>query len=191
MYKATRLFHVLEEGPSHGKSINNLLSSTLGHILIHMYIFDHFAIIQVFVAEEWVKNARDEVNAEAHPRANVEKVLRAFKEEHKELTNKLKEVEKELLSALAGLKTVEVQVEDHHKLLYTTEIKLATQKQLVMDLKAELQKVKDEAKEAARVAKEATAVVEITSYKLGWRIHKIGWLRRWLECVGSTVLRPR
>ena len=118
-----------------------------------MYIFDHFAIIiqviqQVFVAEEWVRNARDEVNAEAHSRVNAEKVLGALKEEQKELTNKLKEVDKERLSALAGLKTAEVQVEDQRKLIYTTEIELAIQKQLVMDLKAELQKVKDEAKEA-------------------------------------------
>ena len=72
---------------------------------------------------------------------------------------------------MAGLKNVEAQVEDQRKLLYTTEIKLATQKQFVMDLKAELQKVKDEAKEAAwvaaQVAKESTAVVEIASYQRG------------------------
>ena len=66
---------------------------------------------------------------------------------------------------MAGLKTAEAQVEDQHKLLYTIKIELATQKQLVMDLKAKLQRVKDEAKEAARVAKEATAAVEISSYK--------------------------
>ena len=82
-----------------------------------MYIFDHFAIImqviqQVFVTKEWVKNAHDEVNAEAHSRANAEKVLGALKEEHKELTNNLKEVDKECLSALVGLKTAEVQAED-------------------------------------------------------------------------------
>ena len=52
-------------------------------------------------------------------------------------------------------------------MLYTTDIELATQKQLVMDLKAELQKVKVEAKEAARVTKEATTVVEIASYERG------------------------
>ena len=64
---------------------------------------------------------------------------------------------------MAGLKTAEVQVEDQRKLIYTTEIELAIQKQLVMDLKAELQKVKDEAKEVAQVAREATAAMEIAS----------------------------
>ena len=44
---------------------------------------------------------------------------------------------------MAGLKTTKAQVEDQHKLLYTTKIELATHKQLVMDLKAELQRVKD------------------------------------------------
>ena len=96
-----------------------------------MYIFDHFAIVmqvtqQVFVTEEWVKNARDEVSAEAHSQANAEKVLGALKEEHKKLTNKLKEVDKERLSTLASLKTIEAQAEDQRKLLYTTEIELAT-----------------------------------------------------------------
>ena len=38
-----------------------------------------------------------------------------------------------------------------------------------MDLKAELQRIKDEAKEAARVTKEATAAVEITSYEHGMK----------------------
>ena len=171
-YKATRPLHVPKEGPSHGKSVNTLMSSTLVCILIHMYIFYHFAIImqvtqQVFVAKEQVKNAHDEVNAEAHSRSNAEKVLRALKEEHQELTNKLKGADKEHLSALAGLKNVEAQVEDQRKLLYTTEIELVTQKKLVMDPKAKLQKVKDEAKKAARVAKEATTAVEIASYECG------------------------
>jgi len=66
-------------------------------------------------------------------------VLRAFKEEHKELTNKLMEVDKERLSALAGLKTAEAQAEDQRKLLYTTEIELATQKQFVMKMKLKRQ----------------------------------------------------
>ena len=47
------------------------------------------------------------------------------------------------------------------------ELELATQKQLVMDLKAELQKVKDAAKEAARVAKKATEAVKRASYERG------------------------
>ena len=77
-----------------------------------MHILDHFAIVmqitqQVFVAEEWVKNARDEVNAEAHSRANAEKALRALKQEKEELSEKLKEANQARLSPKAGLKTME------------------------------------------------------------------------------------
>ena len=55
------------------------------------------------------------------------------------------------LNAEAGLKTIERQMEDQHQKLYTTEINLATKKQNVLNLKAELQKMK----EATRMAKEA------------------------------------
>lgn len=65
------------------------------------------------------------------------------------MANKLTIAERERLSAEAGLKNAKVYAEDKRKLLYTTEIELATQKQLVLDLKAEMQKVKDEAKEVA------------------------------------------
>ena len=41
------------------------------------------------------------------------------------------------------MKTVKKQAEDQRQQLHITEIDLATQKQLVMDLKAELQKVKE------------------------------------------------
>ena len=44
---------------------------------------------QIYVAEEWVKNARDEVKAEAHFHLEVKKALGALKKEHKELGNKL------------------------------------------------------------------------------------------------------
>jgi len=50
------------------------------------------------------------------------------------------------------LKSLETQGEDQHKLLYQTEIELVTSRQLVLDLRAELQK----AKEATQLAKEAT-----------------------------------
>ena len=51
------------------------------HIYIYIYIFyDPFATFiqltqQIYVAKEWVKNARDEVKAEAHSRLEVEKAL--------------------------------------------------------------------------------------------------------------------
>ena len=50
---------------------------------------------QIYVVEEWVKNAHDKVKAEAHSRFEVEKALEALKEEHKELGNKLNLVERE------------------------------------------------------------------------------------------------
>ena len=125
-----------------------------------MYILDHFAIImqitqQVFVAEEWVKNARDEVNAMAHFRANAKKALRALKQENAELSEKLKEAKQAHLSAEACLKTTEKQAKVQCQKLYITEINLGTEKQIVLDLKAEIQKAKD----ATRVAKE---VIEAT-----------------------------
>ena len=75
--------------------------------------------------------------------------------------------ERERSSALAGLKNTEIQAEDQCKLLYTTEHELATQKQLVLDLKAELQKVKDAAIVATRVAKETIEAAERAFYERG------------------------
>ena len=79
----------------------------------------------------------------------------------------MKEAESACLSAEASLKTTKAQAEDQRKKLYTTELKLATQKQFVMDLRAELKKAKDAAVEAVRVAKEATEAAERTSYERG------------------------
>ena len=97
---------------------------------------------QIFVVEEWVKDARNQVKAEAYSRVKVEKSL-ALKQEKVELSDKLVEVKRARLSAEVGLKIAERQAEDQHQQLHITEIDLATQKQLVMDLKAELQKVKE------------------------------------------------
>ena len=97
---------------------------------------------QIFVVEEWVKDARNQVKAEAYSRVKVEKSL-ALKQEKVELSDKLVKVKRARLSAEVGLKIVERQAEDQRQQLHITEIDLATQKQLVMDLKAELQKVKE------------------------------------------------
>ena len=82
---------------------------------------------------------------------------------NKELVDKLTVVDRAHLSAKAGLKNAEIQAEDQCKQLHMTEIELATQRQLVLDLKAELPKVKD----AAQVAREATKAAEIASYERG------------------------
>ena len=52
-------------------------------------------------------------------------------------------------------------------LQYTIEIDLNTLKQLVLDLKAKPQKVKDAVKEVARVVKETTEAMERASYERG------------------------
>ena len=64
-------------------------------------------IQQIYVAEEWVRNACDEVKAEAHSYFEVEKAFGALREEHKKLGNKLTVAERECSSALAGLKNIE------------------------------------------------------------------------------------
>lgn len=58
-------------------------------------------------------------------------------------------------------KTVERQAKDQRQKLHITEIELATQRQLVLELKASLQKVK----EAAWMAKEASRATEMAVYE--------------------------
>ena len=117
---------------------------------------------QVFVVEEWVRDAHNKANAEALSRADVEKSLGTLKQEQAKLSVKLKEADKARLSAKAGLKTMERQAKDQHQKMHLTEIDLATQRQLVIDLKVELQEVK----EAAQLAKEAAEVEKQLSYLL-------------------------
>ena len=67
------------------------------------------------------------------------------------------------MSVKAYLQNAQDQAEDQRKKLYLTKIELATQRQQVLELKAELQK----AKEAAQVAKEAVMATETASYEHG------------------------
>ena len=101
------------------------------------------------MAEEWVKEARNDVKNEVHLRLETKRVLGAAKEENNELHSELIAEERERRSAKAELKNAQTQVEDQRKLLYQTKIDLAISRQLVMELKADLQK----AKEAAQLAK--------------------------------------
>ena len=66
-----------------------------------------------------------------------------MKEENKELLSKLIAEERERRSTEARLKNARTQAEDQHKFLYQTEIKLATSRQLVIELKIDLQKAKE------------------------------------------------
>ena len=56
------------------------------------------------MAEEWVKEARNDVKIEVHVRLENKKALGAAKEEKKELLSKLTAEEREIRSADTGLK---------------------------------------------------------------------------------------
>ena len=71
--------------------------------------------------------------------------------------------DRERRSAEARLKNAQIQTEDQRKLLYQTKIELATSRQLVLELKANLQK----ARKAAQLAKEAVEAKKQASYALG------------------------
>ena len=90
------------------------------------------------MAKEWVKDARNNVKNMVYLRLETEKALGAAKEENRELLSKLIIEERERKSIEAGLKNAQTQAEDQRKLLYQTEIELATSRQLVMDLKVDL-----------------------------------------------------
>ena len=95
---------------------------------------------QVYVAEEWVRNARKEVRAKANSnsRLETEKAFGALKQEQAGLSKKLKEAIQARQSAEASLKTTERQAENMRQQLHITEINLATEKQSILDLKVEL-----------------------------------------------------
>ena len=116
---------------------------------------------QVYVVEDWVRNAHNKFDAEAQSQHKVQKVLGTANHEKTQLAEKLKAAESACQSAEARLKIVEAQAKDQCKQLYTTQINLATKKATVLDLKAELQK----AQEALKVANEAAKAVEAAAYE--------------------------
>ena len=79
------------------------------------------------------------------------------------MAEQLKEAVRVRDSAEAGLKTTEKQFEDIRKQLHYIEINLATEKQLVMELREELRK----AREAAQLLKEAVEAEKQAAYTLG------------------------
>ena len=97
------------------------------------------------MAEEWVKNARNEARAAFDARSEVEVELGALKENHSKIAEQLKEAVRARDSAEAGLKTTEKQFEDICKQLHYIEINLATEKQLVTEFREELRKAKEAA----------------------------------------------
>ena len=85
-----------------------------------------------------------------------------LKEDQAKLSEQLKEAIRARDSSEASLKNAEKQAEVQRKQLHYTEINLATEKQLVKDLREECQKVK----EAAQLAKEAVEVEKQAAYTL-------------------------
>ena len=114
------------------------------------------------MAEEWYREANNRADAEALTHADVEKSLGVVKQEQLELSEKLKSTDQARSSAEVDLKTVERQAKEQRQKLHSTEIDLATQKQMVVDLQVELQKAKEE----IQLAKEATEAEKKTSYQL-------------------------
>ena len=79
------------------------------------------------------------------------------------MAKQLKETIRVRDSTEAGLKTTEKQFEDICKQLHYNEINLATEKQLVMELREELRK----AREAVQLVKEAAEAEKQAAYMLG------------------------
>ena len=91
-YSATGALHVIEEGPCHSKKIfcfSEQIDRKHLHSLVLLppsYICDSFVIViqvtqQVYVVEEWVRNANSRFDAESQSRRDVEKAFGAIKEE--------------------------------------------------------------------------------------------------------------
>ena len=115
------------------------------------------------MAKEWVKNSRSETRVALDARDAAEAQLGALKDKQAQMAEQVKQALREKDSAKEGLKTTERQVEDIHKELHYCEINLATEKQMVTELREELRK----AKEAAQLLKEATEAEKQATYDFG------------------------
>ena len=115
------------------------------------------------MTDEWVKNSHNETRAALDARDTVEIQVGALKDKQAQMAEVVKQAFKEKASAEAGLKTTEKQAEDLCKELHYYKINLATEKQMVKDLREELHK----AKEAAQLLKEAVEAEKQAAYALG------------------------
>ena len=118
---------------------------------------------QVYVAEEWGKSFCDETRAAHKARETAEAHLNMLKDQQKQIAEQVKKALQDKASAEAGLKTTEKQAETLRSELHLCEINLATERQMVKDLREELRK----AKEAAQLLKEAAEPEKQASYALG------------------------
>ena len=110
-----------------------------------------------------MKNARSEARAAFDAKSEVEVELGVLKKNHSKMAEQLKEAVRARDSVEAGLKTTEKQFEDIRKQLHYTEINMATEKQLVTELREELRK----AREAAELLKKAAKAEKQAAYTLG------------------------
>ena len=111
-----------------------------------------------------MKNACGETRVALDARAEVETELGALKEKHAKMAEQLKEAVRVRDSAEAGLKTTERQFEEVRKELHYFEINLATEKQMVTELREELRKARETAKlfkEAVEAEKQAAYALEV------------------------------
>ena len=115
------------------------------------------------MAEEWVKNSLGETRLALDARVEVEAQLGALKEKQAKMAKQMKEALRARDSAKAGLKTTEKKFEEIRKELHYIKINLATEKQMVTELREELRK----AREAAQLLKEATEAEKQAAYDLG------------------------
>ena len=97
------------------------------------------------MAEEWVKNSRNETRSALDARDTAEAQLGTLKDKQAQLAEQVKQALRNKDSAEAGLKTIESQAEDLRKELHYCEINLATEKQMVTDLREELRKAREAA----------------------------------------------
>ena len=80
------------------------------------------------MAEEWVKNSREETRAAHDARDTVQAQLGALKDKQAQMADQVKQALQEKASAKAGLKTTEKQAEGLRKELHYCEINLSTEK---------------------------------------------------------------
>ena len=88
--------------------------------------------------ENWVNDAHNEARATFDARFEVEVELGTLKEKQSKLAEQMKEAVRASDSAKASLKTTEKQFEDICKQLHYNEINLATEKQLMTELREAL-----------------------------------------------------
>ena len=100
---------------------------------------------------------------EFNARSEVEKEMGALKEGQAKLSKQLKKAVRARDNSEAGLKNAKMQAEKQRKQWHYTKINLATEKQLVKELREEFQK----AREATQLAKEAVKAEKQATYTLG------------------------